>query len=152
MRVLLLMMALLTSPLAVAQTCSSLADLEWLLGSWTSVQGELLISENWQRAGDELFTAEFREMNASSGEIEVSETIRLEVRDGAVFYVATVQGNPGPVAFRLTRCSASNAVFENPEHDSPKRIEYDLRAERDLRVLVSNGGSGGLSFNFTRGN
>ncbi|MFM1896354.1 MAG: hypothetical protein RLZZ385_1428 [Pseudomonadota bacterium] len=152
LRLLVGMAAALGTALVQAQDCASLRSVEWLLGNWTTVQGELLISENWTRVSDEVFTAEFREMNASSGEIEVTETIRLVARDGAVFYEANVRGNPGPVAFRLTSCSSVNAVFENPQHDSPKRIEYDLRGTA-LRVLVSDGAADeGLRFNFTRGN
>jgi hypothetical protein len=46
-------------------------------------------------------------------------------------------GRPSELAFRLTRASGDSAVFEAPEHDSPKRIVYSRAAAADGAVLVA---------------
>ena len=59
---------------------------------------------------------------------------------------STVGAQPGgnaPTEFVLSELSATHAVFENPRHDYPKRIVYELSAEGDLSATIGfmKGGS-----------
>ena len=61
---------------------------------------------------------------------------------GDIFYIAKVHHNELPIAFKLTQCSDSVAVFENPEHDFPKKIEYKLTDQDRITVTVGSSGEG----------
>jgi peptidoglycan/xylan/chitin deacetylase (PgdA/CDA1 family) len=63
------------------------------------------------------------------------ETIRVASMSGEVFFVAKVAHNEFPVAFKLTECSSVLAAFENPAHDFPTGIVYNLLDDGSLRVI-----------------
>ncbi len=52
-------------------------------------------------------------------------------REGSLVYIAQPGGN-APTEFVLTELTATRAVFENPRHDYPKRIVYELSPEGNL--------------------
>lgn len=64
------------------------------------------------------------------------ESLKIERKDGSIFYVASVPHNPGPVEFKLIELSEKHVVFENPEHDFPQRISYTLNANGTLDARV----------------
>jgi hypothetical protein len=70
---------------------------------------------------------------------------------GDVYYIAKVKSNPYPVPFKLVDSSAQHAVFENPDHDFPKRLEYRRTEQGGLNVRVSDGGSKSFVIAFTKG-
>jgi hypothetical protein len=81
------------------------------------------------------------------------ECLRIEARQNGIFYVAQPNGRP-PTSFRLTMIDDSTAVFENPDHDFPKRITY-ARSGADALTAKVDGGDGGdpssvLRFTFAR--
>jgi hypothetical protein len=63
------------------------------------------------------------------------EYLRIVERDGGLVYVAQPNGAP-PTEFVLTELSKTRAVFENPRHDSPQRIVYELSAEGGLSASI----------------
>lgn len=83
------------------------------------------------------------------GALRESESLRLVVMAGEVYYLAKVPHNPLPVAFRLSEGGDRSAVFTNPDHDFPRRIEYHL-GDGVLTVRVSDGGEKGFELRFTR--
>lgn len=54
-----------------------------------------------------------------------------------------------PTEFKLTSVTPTKAVFENPAHDFPKVITYDLTAPDSLTATIS-GGEKKQEFRFTR--
>src|SRR5260221_8026027 len=68
------------------------------------------------------------------------EFLRIEERPDGVFYVAQPRGKP-PTDFRLVRFEKGTAVFENPEHDFPKRIIYTRTGEDTLLASVEGDAS-----------
>jgi len=64
-----------------------------------------------------------------------AEALRIEARAEGVFYVATPEGEP-TTAFRLTRGTDAEAVFENPAHDFPTRITYRREGADGLVAVV----------------
>ena len=64
----------------------------------------------------------------SKGKLAAFEYLRVVERDGGLVYIAQPNGNP-PTEFVLTELNASRAVFENPRHDSPQRIVYELSGD-----------------------
>jgi hypothetical protein len=71
----------------------------------------------------------------SRGKMSAFEFLRVVERDGGLVYVAQ-PGGRAPTEFVLTELSKTRAVFENPRHDSPQRIVYELSAEGGLSASV----------------
>jgi hypothetical protein len=113
-----------------------LADVAWLSGAWagTKPNGEL-VEEHWMSADGGSLIGSGR--SVQHGKTKFFEHLRIEARDGTPVYVAQPLGRP-PTEFSRTPSAAGTAVFENPAHDHPKRIEYERTAE-GLRVRVSGG-------------
>ncbi len=84
------------------------------------------------------------------GSMVAFEYLRIVERDGGLVYIAQ-PGGAAPTEFVLTDLGATAAVFENPRHDSPQCIAYELSAEGFLSASIGfiNGGRPHL-FEFTR--
>ncbi|MBL8754175.1 MAG: hypothetical protein JNK15_12815, partial [Planctomycetes bacterium] len=63
------------------------------------------------------------------------EFLRLVERDGGLVYIAQPNGRT-PTEFVLTEIGATRAVFENPRHDFPQRIVYELSPEGGLSASI----------------
>ena len=126
----------------------TIADMEWLAGAWVGTRGQSSIEERWSPPSGGAMLGVSRTVR---GDRMVGfEYLRVVERDGGLVYVAQPGGNP-PTEFVLTALDGARAVFENPRHDSPQRIEYRLSAEGALSVSVgfANGGRPTV-FEFTR--
>ena len=151
-----LTLSLGVASMSPATECHALKHLTWLLGSWrTEVEGRV-ISEHWAAVSTETWEG-FGQTRAAAppgepGAAVDSESLRLVEMAGEVFYLAKVAHNPVPTAFRLSECGEGFAVFENPEHDFPRRLEYRIEGN-GLTVRVSDGVDGGKGFTlrFNRG-
>jgi hypothetical protein len=86
----------------------------------------------------------------TSGKMVGFEYLRIVERDGGLVYVAQPGGGQ-PTEFVLTELGPQRAVFDNPRHDYPKRIVYQLSAEGQL-VATTGFLRGGTPrrFEFTR--
>jgi hypothetical protein len=124
------------------------ADLDGVLfleGVWKGESGRAVIEERWTDASGGAMLGVSRTI--VSGKMVAFEYLRIETRAGAIFYVAQPNGRP-PTEFKLTRVSAGEAVFENPEHDHPKLIRY--RRDGETLVAEVEGDEGKQEFRFRR--
>jgi hypothetical protein len=96
--------------------------LEWIADKWITKDNESETIESWEIINDSLF--EGKSATIRNGKEVFSEKLKIEKRGADIFYVADVAHNPAPVSFRLVTLSDTAAVFENMEHDFPKRITY----------------------------
>ncbi len=98
-----------------------LATLAWLAGAWVGEHDGSVIEEAWlaPQAGSMIGSGR----TIRDGETVFFEHLRIEVHDGRVIYQAQPLGRP-PTAFTATVREADRVVFENREHDWPKRITY----------------------------
>ena len=131
-----------------AKSCHSLTTINWLLGSWVATDKEQTITESWHQVS--ATTIEGNGETFVMGKLKSSESLRIVEMSGALFYIAKVNHNPLPIAFKLTNCSVENAIFENTEHDFPKRIEYKSINKDKMMVIVSVGKSKSFSIDFIR--
>jgi hypothetical protein len=74
----------------------------------------------------------------------INERVALTRTKKDVFYTSTVedQNDKKPVAFKLTSANGNVFVFENPEHDFPKRIVYHLVSSDSLHAYTDDGMEG----------
>ena len=76
----------------------------------------------------------------TGGRMVAFEYLRIVERDGGLVYIAQ-PGGAAPTEFVLTELTAGEtgprrAVFDNPRHDYPKRIVYELSAEGGLSATI----------------
>ena len=67
------------------------------------------------------------------------EKLKIILKDNAIYYVADVPQNKEPVLFKLTTQSETKLVFENPQHDFPKVITYEV-LDKKLKAVISGDG------------
>jgi hypothetical protein len=72
---------------------------------------------------------------ANEKTVEYEFIVLRQDANGDIFYVAKPSGQP-EASFKLTRGSATEAVFENPEHDFPQRISYKLNPDGTLLAAI----------------
>ena len=74
----------------------------------------------------------------------VNERVELRKTKEGIFYTSTVsdQNNKKPVAFKLTSFEGNRFIFENKEHDFPKRIVYQFISADSLHAFIDDGKQG----------
>lgn len=138
---------LFQSSSGLASQCSDLKTLDWMLGQWLADNVPILTLEQWHKVSDDTFEGSTKTRDVIKEELLSTESIRLVTMNNEVFYIAKVDENSMPIAFKLVECRQSYARFENPEHDFPKQIVYQLKKPRLMEVNVSAGDKGfSLSF------
>ncbi len=116
-----------------------IGDLNWLAGDWVGKRSSgSSIEERWSPPLGGSMLAISRSVN-TSGRLVAFEYLRIVERDGGLVYVAQPGGAKG-TEFVLTELTtepgATRAVFDNPRHDYPKRIVYELSAEGGLKATI----------------
>ena len=110
-------------------------DLRWLSGAWVGTRSSgSSIEERWSPPLGGAMLAVSRSVN-TSGKMVAFEYLRVIERDGGLVYVAQ-PGGKAQTEFVLTELTANLAVFENPRHDYPKRIVYELSADGALSATI----------------
>ena len=143
----LLTLFLLVNPLPQTTTIN---DLSWLAGDWqTTVGGRSQIEEHWTKVGGGTMIGMGR--TVARDKTYQFEYLRIEQRADGIYYVAHPNGQCPGTDFKLTRSSATDAVFENPQHDFPKRILYHKTGDDSLAASIDGGeGTKAMSFTYQR--
>ena len=127
-----------------------IGDLEWLNGAWVGTRSSgSSIEERWSPPLGGAMLAVARTVN-TSGKMVAFEYLRVVERDGGLVYVAQPGGKTA-TEFVLTELTPTRAVFDNPRHDYPKRIVYELSTDGALSATIGylKGGTP-RRFDFTR--
>jgi len=128
----------------------TLADISWISGDWqTEPGGRRQIEEHWTKVAGASMLGMSRTV-AGDKTVEF-EYLRIEQRADGIYYVAHPKARCPGTDFKLTRASATEAVFENPQHDFPKRIIYQKTANDGLTASIDGGeGTKAMSFAYRR--
>ena len=125
---------------------AAIGDLAWLAGAWVGTRSSgSSIEERWSPPLGGAMLAVSRTVN-TSGKMNAFEYLRIVERDGGLVYIAQ-PGGASPTEFVLTELGTEarprRAVFDNPRHDYPKRIVYEVTAEGGLSATIgfAKGGS-----------
>lgn len=128
---------------------ATIQDLAWLAGAWVGTKGKSSIEERWSPplGGSMLATSR----TVAGDKLVMFEFLRVVERDGGLVYVAQPAGRT-PTEFVLTELDAKHAVFDNPRHDFPQRIAYEVTEGGGLRATIGRVQSGGRKqvFEWTR--
>jgi len=116
-----------------------------LVGSWTGKAGADSWEEHWTHAAGGTLVGAARAVG--EGKTKFWEALRIETHPNNMVYVAQPKKGP-PTDFALSpQSTKTKLVFENPQHDFPKRITYEL-VGRELRVEIA-GAPGGPKESWT---
>lgn len=108
---------------SVADDAGDLRKLSWIAGCWASDGGETGSVEQWMPlAGDTLLGVSRIVKNGKTIE---HEFMQIRPENGRIAYIALPSGQT-QASFPLASVTDSKAVFENPQHDFPQRIVYEL--------------------------
>lgn len=135
----LVVLLLIAGNIIAQNKCDSLGAVSWLLGEWISENSSSVTIENWEQVSQNSFEGFGKTISADGNKVKSYESLRLVAMSGQIFYIAKVGHNKLPIAFAMTTCLDSMAVFENPDHDFPKKIKYKLTNHNKISVFVSSG-------------
>jgi len=146
---------LLSALLLIAVACTNQKEVKndfekfsWLKGQWDRIKVKEGRSahERWEEVSDQELKG--WGVSLSGSDTSFIEVLQIVKKDGDLYYVADVPENPKPVFFRFTTIHENGFIAENPEHDFPKRIEYQLRGD-SLKAITSGDGKE-LIFEFVK--
>jgi hypothetical protein len=127
----------------------TLADISWISGAWHGASGGRQTEEHWTQVAGASMLGMSRTV-AGDKTVEF-EYLRIEQRADGIYYVAHPKARCPGTDFKLTRASATEAVFENPQHDFPKRIIYRKGADDALTASIDGGeGTKAISYVYRR--
>lgn len=132
--------------LTIASICSisckkskytELEKAKWILGKWENVTPQGTLTETWERKNDSTFTGISYFMKDK--DTIFSERISLEQTDDQLSYIPTVseQNSGKPVTFVMISISDKQFIFENPKHDFPQKITYNLIKKDSIIAEIS---------------
>lgn len=121
-----------------------ISQANWLLGSWHNQTPKALFVEEWTKQNDSTYAG--KSYTLVNKDTVSSETVQLVQRNGQLYYIPTVKKQNGglPVSFTLTTATAGALSFENPEHDFPQKISYQLISKDSLLATISGISKGKL--------
>ena len=130
----------------------SIDDLAFIAGHWVGAQEGRSLEETWLPPGGGIMVGLHRDVK-DDGSV-FYEFLRIEVRGARIYYVSRPSNQP-EAEFQLKRVTIDDdgvspatptkmeriviavAIFENPAHDYPQRIIYELYGDGHLRASIA---------------
>lgn len=123
------------------------AQFQWktidkLEGTW-QVEGKPQF-EVWAKTEDYKLAGEGFQVNEKGEKKHLEGLVISGNPKGDIYYTATVpnQNEGASIPFHLSAFDKKNLIFENPKHDFPQKIHYQLKGRKKLSVHVSAGEKG----------
>ena len=117
-----------------AGAASALNALNWLAGCWFGRSGNNEFREHWMRPAGGLMIGMGRTM--SGGKLVSHEAMRIELDNtGTPVFVAKPSGQL-EASFKRVKSDEKSIEFENPMHDFPQRVKYQLNLEGGLDARI----------------
>jgi hypothetical protein len=110
-----------------------------LEGTWKMNTKRGAICEEWKKVNKNYLQS--KGYMIKGNDTVVNERVALTYNKEGIGYTSTVedQNNKKPVVFKMTKAENNMFVFENPEHDFPKRIVYKFITADSLHAFVDEG-------------
>ena len=131
------------------QPAASVDSLGWLSGCWAAVGSDYGSGEIWTiPAGRSLLGVS---RTVKEGNTVAHEFMQIRAEDDGIFFIANPSGQK-EARFKATAVTDGKIVFENPQHDFPQKITYELK-DGDLFARIEGtkkGKSRAVDFPMTR--
>jgi len=133
--IVLLTVILLCCGFSAPLRAKSLADIAFMSGCWRGklLQGEGWIEERYTPPAAGMMLGTSHTVNEQT--TKYFEFIQITEQDGEVDMTPLPAGKKS-VSFRLVRVEGKKAVFENLDHDFPKRIIYQLKDDGSMLARI----------------
>jgi Domain of unknown function (DUF6265) len=112
---------------------TDLSTLAWMAGNWTGVKEDVEMEELWLAPKGNSMLAVHRDVN--KGRTVSFEFLRIEATQEGITYWASPKARPA-VPFRMIESQDRRVVFENAEHDFPRKILYWLSDDGSLHAKI----------------
>jgi len=112
-------------------------ELDKLLGVWKTEKKNGFLYESWQKISDSEFQG--KSFKIVGADTVVLERVRLAQDQGlSIVYAVRVDGeNSGQeTLFYLKKVTGGDYIFENLQHDFPKRIVYTIPKRDTLHAYI----------------
>lgn len=131
-----------------APSANKITDVAWISGDWKLEWKGRVVEEHWtQPAGGTMIGVSRTVAREKTIEFEF---LRIIEREGKLVYLAQ-PGGRAATEFTATSVSAEQVVFENPQHDFPKRIMYKKVSDRCVTASIDGGeGTKRIEFPYCR--
>ncbi|MGL6267601.1 MAG: DUF6265 family protein [Chitinophagaceae bacterium] len=118
----------------------SMEPFKWVLGDWQMERKAGVLTESWKKVNDSSFEG-LSYMTGKTGENKMLEEMQLVYRQNKYHFISAVPGQNKelPVSFSINSISVGHFVAENPVHDFPKRISYQLMKQDSLHAWIDGG-------------
>ena len=110
---------------------------DWLIGSWLTKTPDGDLQEIWTKKNDSTFLGQ--SYFIKNKDTIHNETIDLVEDKGQLKYIATIVGENQnlPTTFNFVETEENELKFENPKHDYPSLIFYNLKDSSNLVIAIS---------------
>ena len=116
-------------------------QLGWLAGHWRMERAGRVVDEQWMAPAAGVMLGMSRTI--ARGKVVEHEFIQIREGPGAALYFIAMPSGQKEAAFQIVSLSATEAVFENPQHDFPQKISYRLQADGSLLAAIEGPGKDG---------
>lgn len=124
-------------------------DLAWMAGCWAATGADAGSEEHWLApAGGTLLGIS---RTVKNGKTVTHEFMQIRETENGVVFIAS-PANQKTAEFRMISLEGKRVVFENPEHDFPQRVIYELRDGNLVGRIegTRNGKKRAFDYPFTR--
>jgi hypothetical protein len=118
-----------------------LKSFHWFIGSWQNESKTGILTETWTVLNDSVFSG--TSYLIEKGDTQFSEQMSIKQRGNDIFYIPVVkdQNNGKPTLFKLNNLPNVQpedkvARFENPLHDFPQIVLYQLKGDSMLAEIA----------------
>jgi hypothetical protein len=110
----------------------------WLIGNWEYKDSIGKLTENWKVKDDSTFVGTSFFVLDNEKDTIHKEYMQMQEDKELLIYLTSVKGqnNEVNVPFQLTIKEDSLLVFENPKHNYPQKIQYELLKNKEIKTSV----------------
>jgi Domain of unknown function (DUF6265) len=120
-----------------AQQPQGIQRVAWLRGCWEMAVPERIVEEQWMAPRGGSMVGLSRTVRGEK--LVAYEMVLIREEGPALAYEAHPSGQP-VATFLSTTVSASQVVFENPSHDFPQQVGYQLKDDALLAWIAGSQG------------
>ena len=105
-------------------------------GTWSMETKRGILYEHWYDKDDSTLLGKSYKLNGS--DTILLEEVQLIRKGVSIFYIPIVRSpnNEQPVVFTLVKTDNETYIFDNPEHDFPQRVIYQLPKNEQLHAWI----------------
>ena len=116
---------------------SQAKEFGWLAGTWKTKGKDSY--EVWKIAKDKK-TMQAVSFGMKGADSVVTERTKIIRDKGSFYFLADVAGDQPEVSFKITAYTEKTFTAENPKHDFPKILRYQLKPDGSLYAEIEGDG------------